>query len=55
MEMMGFAGSTHLRPESFIGALQGCVDAKTDGVDSKTGSGDLPVGRFADRGVESYF
>jgi hypothetical protein len=31
------------------------VDAKADGVDNKTGSGDLPVGRFVDRAVESFF
>src|SRR6266581_8607134 len=43
------------RPESFIGALQLCVYAKTDGADSKIGSGDLPVGQFVDRVVESYF
>ena len=28
---------------------------KTDGVYNKTGSSDLPVGRFVDRAVESYF
>jgi len=35
--------------------LQLCVYAKTDGVDNKTGLSDLPVGRFVDRAVESYF
>ena len=56
MELMAFARAQPiLRPESFIGALQLCVYAKTDGIDSKTGSGDLPVGRFVDRGVESFF
>jgi len=53
MEMMGFAGSTH--PESFIRALQLLLMRKTDGVDNKTGSSDLPVGQFVDRAVESYF
>jgi hypothetical protein len=28
---------------------------KTDGVDSKTGSSDLPVGRLVDGAVESFF
>ena len=28
---------------------------KTDGVDNKTGSSDLAVGLFVERGVESYF
>jgi hypothetical protein len=32
-----------------------CVYAKTDGVDNKTGSSDLPVGRVLDRAVESFF
>ena len=27
---------------------------KTDGVDNKTGSSDLPVGRFVDEAVESF-
>jgi hypothetical protein len=53
MEMMDFAGSTH--PTSSIGALQLALMRKTDGVDSKTGSSDLPVGRFVDRAVESFF
>jgi hypothetical protein len=53
IEMMGFAGSTH--PTSSIGALQLALMRKTDGVDSKTGSSDLPVGRFVDRAVESFF
>ena len=30
------------------------VYAKTDGVDNKTGSSDLPVGRVLDRAVESF-
>ena len=28
---------------------------KTDGVDNETGSSDLPVGQFVERGVESFF
>ena len=31
------------------------VYARMDRVDNKTGSSDLPVGRFVDRRVESYF
>jgi hypothetical protein len=31
------------------------VNAKKDGVDNKTGSSDLPVGRLVDGAVESYF
>jgi hypothetical protein len=31
------------------------VNAKTDGVDNKTGSSDLPVGRLLDRAVKFYF
>jgi hypothetical protein len=38
-----------------MGASQHCVDAKTDGVDDETGSSDLPVGRFVDGAVESFF
>jgi hypothetical protein len=52
IEMMGFAGSTH--PESFIGASQLPLMRKTDGVDNKTGSSDLPVGQYVDRAVESH-
>jgi hypothetical protein len=29
--------------------------AKTDSADNKTSSGDLPVGRFVEKAVESYF
>ncbi len=42
-----------LRTESFTGALQLPLMRKTDGVDNKTGSSHLPVGRFVDRRVES--
>jgi hypothetical protein len=31
------------------------VDAKIDSADNKIGSSDLPVGRFVDRRVESFF
>ena len=31
------------------------VNAKIDRADNKTGSSDLPVGRFVDRAVESFF
>jgi hypothetical protein len=30
------------------------VFAKSDGVDGAAGSGDLPVGRFVERAVESF-
>ena len=40
---------------NFITASQLPLVRKTDGVDNKTGSGDLPVGRLVGGAVESFF
>jgi hypothetical protein len=54
----GDDGFRRLNPSNVLNlywSFAASVDAKTAGVDNKTGSSDLPVGRFVDRAVESYF
>jgi len=55
MEMMGFAGLNPSYVLNIYWRFAASVYAKIDGVDNKTGSSDLPVRRFVDRAVESYF
>jgi len=54
MEMMGFAGLNPSYVLNIYWRFAASVYAKIDGVDNKTGSSDLPVGRFVDRRVESF-
>ena len=52
----GDDGFRRLNPSyvlNLYGSFAASVDAKTDSVDNKTGSSDLPVGQFVDGGVES--
>jgi hypothetical protein len=54
----GDDGFRRLNPSyvlNFCWSFAASVDAKTGGVDNKTGSSDLPVGLFLDRRVKLYF